>query len=251
MQPTQVVDGSKPVKCRGHEKGKRGTKDMCKATAIQTAPEYAESPFWRDYSETDNGTYYDGLTIISMDRFSVTRTKHTELFDLIADNAEEADEVAEDFRTGDGAYYAPYCRNYTEYIDQTFRPKKRLSARKIHRLKELFNTIAEAYHPECEADAIAEVMTILTGEKYEAGTLTGYCQGDIVQIVYKVDEWSKEALESLETEFWNGGREYNITTEDDPEGYFAYFTEWNDDELIKAIADTAGTTPEEVELVNQ
>ena len=223
---------------------------MCRVKAMQTAPEFAESPFWQDYSETDNGTYYDGLTIISTDRHFVTRTKHTDLFDLVADNAYEADEAAEDFRTG-YAYYVPYCRNYTEYVNQTFKPKKKLSTRKIHRLKELFSTIAEAYHPEYETDAIAEVMTILTGERYEAGTLKGYCQGDIVQIIYKESEWDKEALESLETEFWNGGREYNITTEDDPEGFFAYFTEWNDAELIKAIAAETGTTPEEVELVNQ
>ena len=224
---------------------------MCKVKALQTAPEFTESPFWQDYSETDNGTYYDGLTIISTDRHFVTRTKHTELFDLVADNAVEADEAAEDFRTYKSAYYAPYCRNYTEYITQTFRPKKKLSTRNIHRLKELFSTIAEAYHPEYETDAIAEVMTIITGEKYEAGTLRGYCQGDEVQIIYKADEWNKEALDILETEFWNGGREYNIYTDEDPEGFFAYFTEWNDSDLIKAIADTAGTTPEEVELVNQ
>lgn len=224
---------------------------MCKVLAIQTAPEYAESPFWRDYSETDNGTYYDGLTIISTYNHFVTRTKHTDLFDLIADNAEEADEAAEDFRTGEGAYYAPYFRNYTEYIDQTFKPKKRISTRNIHRLKELFKTIAEAYHPEYETDAIAEAMTIITGEKYEAGTLTGYCQGDIVQIIYKADEWNKEALESLETEFWNGGREYNITTEEDPEGYYMYLTEWDEDKIRKEIAAETGTTPEEVELVNQ
>lgn len=223
---------------------------MCKVKAIQTAPEFTESPFWQDYSETDNGTMYDGLTIISTDRHFVTRTKHTDLFDLVADNANEADEAAEDFRTGECAYYAPYCRNYTEYINQTFRPKKRISTRNIHRLKVLFAEIAEAYHVEYETDAIAEVMTILTGEKYEAGTLKGYCQGDIVQIIYKADEWNKEALDSLETEFWNGGREYNITTEEDPDGYFAYFTEWNDDEIIKAIANMTGTTPEEVELLN-
>ena len=222
---------------------------MCRVIAMQTAPEFTESPFWQDYSETDNGTYYDGLTIISTDRHFVTRTKHTDLFDLVADNAYEADEAAEDFRDTGYAYYAPYCRNYTEYINETFRPKKKLSTRNIHRLKELFSTIAEAYHPEYETDAIAEVMTIITGEKYEAGTLRGYCQGDEVQIIYKADEWNKEALDSLETEFWNGGREYYITTEEDPEGYCMYFTEWNDDEIKKTIAAETGTTPEEVELI--
>ena len=223
---------------------------MCKVRAMQTAPEFTESPFWQDYSETDNGTMYDGLTIISTDRHFVTRTKHTDLFDLVADNAYEADEAAEDFRDTGYAYYTPYCRNYTEYITQTFRPKKRISTRNIHRLKVLFAEIAEAYHPECETDAIAEVMTILTGEKYEAGTLKGYCQGDIAQVIYKADEWDKKALESLETEFWNGGREYNITTDEDPDGFYMYFTEWDDAEIKKTIATETGTTPEEVELLN-
>lgn len=218
--------------------------------AIQTNPEYQESPFWVDFSETDNGTIYDGLTIISTERHFVTRTKHTKLFDLIADNAEEADEAAEDFRDTGYAYYAPYCRNYTEYINQTFKPKKKLSTRKIHRLKELFNTITEAYHPEYETDAIAEVMTILTGEKYEAGTLRGYCQGDEVQVIYKADEWNKEALEALETEYWNGGSEYAVTDEENDPNFTVcmYFTQWDNEEIRKEIAAEYGTTPENVTM---
>lgn len=92
--------------------------------AVQTAPEYQESPFWLDYSETDNGTIYDGLTIIDMQYRRTTRVKYTELFESVVTYADEAAEAVEDFKTANKAYYAPYCNNFTEYVMLTFRLKK-------------------------------------------------------------------------------------------------------------------------------
>ena len=221
--------------------------------AMQIRPEYQESPFWLDYSETDNGTIYDGLTIIDMQYHRTTRVKYTKLFEEVMTYAEEAAEAAEDFKRRDGVYYSPYSRNYTEYIMYTFNLKKRPSTKVIHRLKALFTTLAEEYSDYREyyqADEIAEIMTLLSGEKYACTNLNGYSQGDTVKCIYKESEWTKEALNMLETEYWNGGSEYAVTDEEnDPDStVFMYFTQWNDEEIRKEIAAEYGTTPENVTM---
>lgn len=219
--------------------------------AVQTAPEYMESPFWLDYSETDNGTIYDGLTIIDMQYSRTNRVKYTELFENVVAYADEAAEAIEDFKTANKAYYAPYCNNFTEYVMQTFNIKKRPSTKAIHKLKALFTTLAEeysAYREYYQADEIAEIMTLLSGEKYACTNLIGYSQGDTVKCIYKESEWSKKALEILETEYWNGGSEYAITDEENDPDFTThmYFTQWDDNEIKKEIAAEYGTTPENV-----
>lgn len=219
--------------------------------AIQIRPEYQESPFWVDFSETDNGTIYDGLTIVDIQYHRTNRVKYTELFESVVAYADEAAEAIEDFKTANKAYYAPYCNNFTEYVMQAFRLKKRPSTKTIHALKALFTTLAEeysAYREYYQADEIAEIMTLLSGEKYACTNLNGYSQGDTVKCIYKENEWSKEALESLETEYWNGGSEYGVTDEDDDPNFtvYMYFTQWSEEAIRKEIADEYGTTPDNV-----
>ena len=189
--------------------------------AVQTAPEYQESPFWLDFSETDNGTIYDGLTIVGMQYHRTNRVKYTELLEMVMAYADEAAEAAEDFKRREGVYYSPYSRNYTEYIIDTFNLKKRPSTKVIHALKGLFAALADeysAYREYYQADEIAEIMSLLSGEKYACTNLNGYSQGDTVKCIYKETEWSKKALEVLETEYWNGGSEYAVTDEEnDPD----------------------------------
>ena len=221
--------------------------------AIQVKPEFQESPFWSDYSETDNGTIYDGLTIIGMQYHRTNRVKYTELFEEVITYAEEAAEAAEDFKRRDGVYYSPYSRNYTEYIMYTFNIKKRPSTKAIHRLKALFTTLAEEYYDYREyyqADEIAEIMSLLSGEKYACTDLNGYSQGDTVKCIYKVSDWNKEALETLENEYWNGGSEYGVTDEDDDPNFtvYMYFTQWSEEAIRKEIADEYGVKPEQVTM---
>ena len=218
--------------------------------AKRVDPQYQESPFWRDYSETDNGTCYDGITIININRFGTSRVKYTDLFDTVMEYADKAAEAAEDFKSGNGAYYAPFCKNYTQYITETFKPARKLSTRAIHRLKTLFAEISDEYSAYVEyykSEEIAEIMSIISGEKYVAGKLTGYCQGDVVSIIYKESEWTKEGLDALETEYWNGGSEYEIVSTEDPDtSLYMYFTEWDDDKIKAEIAAEFGVSVEDV-----
>ena len=219
-----------------------------KIRAYQSPPEYADSNFWMDYSEKNNGTWLDDLLIIS-DEF---KGKTNDLFDLIVEYAEEATEAADDFKTIGNCYYFPFCRNYTEYIKERFKPCRRLSTRNIHKLKQLFATIADAYNAESATHEIADAMTIVSGEKWETSRLTGYTQGDVVHAIYKPCEWSREALEEIETEYFNGGSGWNV---DDPEQdlccyiYSTGLPGYDDEKIIQDIADAIGADPAQIELV--
>ena len=229
---------------------------MSKVYAKEVNPSYTESPFWADYDETDCGTSYDGLTILRPDmkgvwQYGWTRVKHTDLYDRVLDNAKEAYDAVWCAKMRDkDSWPLSYYKNITAYFNDTFKPSRRLSTKDVHYLKEFFWNLDDEDMDNFENrhDEIAKVMTILSGEKYATASLIGYCQGDIVHCIYPVDEWSKDRLDSLETEYWNGGKGYRITTEDDDEGFCVYFTQSNDEEIRKEIASECGVEPEEVEM---
>lgn len=227
-----------------------------KIFAKEVNPSYTESPFWADYDERDCGTSYDGLTILRCESRGVysydwTRVKHTDLYDRVLDNAEEAYEAVVAF--ADRADDSYWCRNYknlTECLTVMLQPVRKFSTRDVSYLKKVFMNLEDEDISDFEDrhDEIAKVMTILSGEKYATASLIGYCQGDIVHCIYPVAEWSKDRLDALETEYWNGGKGYRITTEDDDEGFCVYFTQNSDDEIRKEIASECGCEPEEVEV---
>lgn len=227
-----------------------------KVYAKEVAPQYAESMFWADYCETDGGTSYDGLTILRLESrgvysFDWTRVKHTELYDRVLDNAEYAYEAVWCFKMRDKeSWYLSHYKNITEYLNDVLKPSRRLSTKDVHFLKEFFWNLDDEDISDFEDrhDEIAKVMTILSGREYDVRDLCGYCQGDVVHCIYPVDEWSKEGLDTLETEYWNGGHEFHITAEDDEVGYCCYFTESDYDDIRDEIASECGVEPEEVEM---
>jgi hypothetical protein len=229
---------------------------MSKVYAKEVNPAFVESPFWADYCETDGGTSYDGLTILHCDSrgaylFDWTRVKHTELYDRVLDRAEEAYEAVWCFKMRDKDSY--WCRNYknlTEYLTVRLQPERKLSTRDVHYLKEFFWNLEDEDMDNFERrhDEIAKVMTILSGRQYDVVNLYGYCQGDVVTCIYPTDEWSKESLNTLETEYWNGGHEFEVTSEDDEVGYCIYFTEYDYDDIRDEIASECGVEAEEVEM---
>ncbi len=229
---------------------------MKKIYAKEVNPAYTESPFWADYCETDGGTSYDGLTILRCDSRGVysydwTRVKHTDLYDRVLDNAEDAYDAVDCFKMRDkDSWYLAHYKNITEYFTDTFKPSRRLSTKDVHFLKEYFWNLNDEDMDDFEGDfeATAQVMTILSGRKYDVCNLYGYCQGDVVHCIYPVDEWSKEGLNALETEYWNGGHEFHITSEDDEVGYCIYFTEYDYDDIRDEIASECGVEAEEVEM---
>lgn len=225
---------------------------MSKVYATEVNPAYTESPFWADYDEEDCGTSYDGLTILRADmkgvwQYGWTRVKHTELYDRVLDNAKEAYYAVYDFKM---RRHFSYYKNITAYFTDTFKPSRKLSTKDVHFLKEFFWNLDDECMEDFEGrhDEIAKVMTILSGRKYDVRELCGYCQGDSVTCIYPTDEWSKDSLNTLETEYWNGGHEFDITSEDDGVTYSWYFAKGDYDDIREEIASECGVEPEDVEM---
>jgi len=210
---------------------------MSKVYAKEVAPEFRTSPFWED--EDERG-FYEHTTILDFDKF-VNIVISSDLFNLVADNAFDAMDAIDD------PY--PYA-DYAEYLRETFNPSKELTKSDVSRLRTLFAKFENcAGYPEYMPDVIADIMTILSGEKYISGVLRGVVQRECVTIIYKADEWNDEALDALEKEYWNNGTEYHITFADDKTFCLSmYFVTDDKEEIRKEIASECGVEPEEVEM---
>lgn len=97
---------------------------------------------------------------------------------------------------------------------------------------------------------IADIMSIVTGHKYEWSTIRGYCQGDWQEVLYPADKYNaRDLLDELEGYYFTGS-DYVITIyEDDEEKhwYCAFF--WQDNDTIKEfVAEDCGCSVDDVHL---
>jgi hypothetical protein len=90
---------------------------------------------------------------------------------------------------------------------------------------------------------ILRALHLVTGKRYEKRTIRGCCQGDWQEIYYPVNDYTRDMLYNLETEYFNTGTEWIMN---DDSSIYCY--SWNNDGIRKEIADAAGTTPENVIL---
>lgn len=96
---------------------------------------------------------------------------------------------------------------------------------------------------------IADIMSIISGHKYEWSMIRGYCQGDWQNVLYPADKYSHDVIEMLEGYYFTGS-DYGITIyEDDEETdcYCDFF--WQDDDTIKElVAEECGCSVDDVHL---
>ncbi|MGN0629530.1 MAG: hypothetical protein ACI4IW_07890 [Oscillospiraceae bacterium] len=104
-------------------------------------------------------------------------------------------------------------------------------------------------------EAICAALELMTGKKHDCTTIRGCCQGEWQDIIFPADEYSDNAIEILETEYFNTGSEWIIHDESsDPEtpeeisGYSVYCYGWNADKIRAELADAAGVDPGDVIL---
>lgn len=93
---------------------------------------------------------------------------------------------------------------------------------------------------------LCDGLELLTREKWDFQTLTGDCQGDWQYIVYPVADWTPQALQQLETEYFNTGDEWTV----DPDGdaVNVYTHDWRADEIRRELAAAYGCDPDELTL---
>lgn len=110
----------------------------------------------------------------------------------------------------------------------------------------VFDSIIDRFDGE---KRILRALHLMTGKRYEKRTIRGCCQGDWQEVYYPVADYTRESLDTLETGYFNLGTEWNITTEEDPDGYYMYCYEYGADAIRAEIASAEETTPENVTLL--
>lgn len=219
-----------------------------KIYARQVAPEYQESPLFMGAE-----MWPDNITITGNRNFNAHETPLFGMVYHVLESGELA-EILDDLKKG-GAYYGSCYKNATEAITDYLTPERgRYSTRAIHALKELVKHYTDCARSE-ENGIICQVLSIVADMEYDWKSLTGSCQGEWVECFFPVKEWSREALDALETEYFNTGTEWIIHDEDgEPDGpeeisgYSMYCVSWNDEGIKEEIAGAAGGDPADVVL---
>lgn len=227
-----------------------------KIVAMQVSPEYQESPLDCDEMFPDNAA------VLGNDRMNECIPERcTKALEVLRDDsfwgdiedperAEYADaaDVLGDWlpRENGAAYNADECRAFAERL--------------------LRGELDE------DADALAALMALVEGKPWESRTICGSCQSDWNYMIYPVDEWTENAREYFESEYWNTGDEwlcYEIDADalesvdlesvdqydlDDLRergdvSVCVYTHEWDNEKIKIEIAGAFGAAPEDVVLL--
>lgn len=179
-----------------------------KIKAYQVSPEYQESPLYL-FDEVPEGLEIYG----NRDYIRRTSTKFDEVLD---------------------------CLEYGDFGEFG------ISGHKAVRLEELCNK----YYTQGanNQSIIAEALSIVTGQKWKYKQISGCCQSDWNYIYYRPEEWTEQALEYFEIEYFNTGDEWIIEDEEGDDLGSIYTHEWNDDGKKREIAENICVDPGDVTL---
>lgn len=123
------------------------------------------------------------------------------------------------------------------------------------RQRHKWRVLMESENSATDEEIILPALSLLTGHKWETGTIRGSCQSDWQNVIYNADTWNRERLTQFETEYFNEGTEWIIHAEDTaPEspdeisGFSVYCVSWKEEDIFAEIAEAAGGSPEDVIL---
>lgn len=218
-----------------------------KVYARQIPPEYQESPlFALDWDEeTHPGLVVTGNQDFHSHTVPVWDTWRT----TWEDAADELDKLQEEPAR---AWY----HTVTEMIQDLFPPlhKPRYNTREIHRRKEILADMRDC-PPASEWRPTLAALGLMTGHEWDYTTIRGSCQGEWQDVYFDTTQWSQEAINELEIEYFNEGEEWIVYSgEADPESpedierFSVYTHGWRDDDARREIAEAAGVSPEDVIL---
>lgn len=210
-----------------------------KIYAKQVSPEYQESPLFID------GCFPDNIILTGNRDYNSHTTPE---FDQIKDHFEDMAGTWENdrfFFQWNGAGYDKITKK-PEYTLQELlteygftRPDgKPWTTKQRHEWRLLME------REELDEDGIIKALQLLTGKAWKAFTIRGCCQSDWQNGFCPVSEWSREALEAFEAEYFNTGTEWIIHDEaggpESPEeinGHSIYVTEWREEDIAARIAE--------------
>ena len=209
---------------------------MKKLYARQIAPEFQESPLFEDF-------FPENIAVFGKDDYEEHVPEIVEKVRNGLENAEMDEAMNQTY----------YVTSLEEYMMENIPPVGRERYTK-EELAEMEILVAEyGFRSTRDEEILCRILSIVTGKEWEKRQISGSCQRDWNNIYYPVDEWTKEALVEFEIQYFNEGTEWIVHAEEyvpvgaeDISGYSTYCTGWNDDEIRRELADSAGVCPEDV-----
>lgn len=105
------------------------------------------------------------------------------------------------------------------------------------------------YNRQTEDCGLCEVLTILTGHKWEYNCIRGCSQGDWNNIYYNADVLTDDDIEKIGIDYFNIGNGWMISeTKDFEDAFYMYTYSWNDEGIKAEIADAVDYEDAEILL---
>jgi hypothetical protein len=228
--------------------------------AVQISPEAQEWAF--DFDIRDDEGFNNDFAIYGNRDFGGYKPERIE---KLIDSYERG-YIEEALFDPKNSYYNEW-KNSTEAMNELC-PKdngKSWSGREIKAMRDSIKNItnrASSYHND--VDVMADLMSIITGHKWERRTISGCSQSDWNELIYDTERISKEYANIIEKAYFNECSEWMVIDDDLNEGLsaeevqehyyngtcgfcgFAY--DWTAEGIRKEIADMLGVKPEQVTM---
>lgn len=143
-----------------------------------------------DFGYTVFCIYYDRQTYCGLNK------------EAYAEIEDEMNNVFYEIEEGIGYSYKNVKEVMTDY-------KLPYSPKNAHILKQLVDSAYNSYCPD-QIDIFCKYLQIKTGKKWESLRVTGYCQGDVVDVIYCPSFNSADNMEILGNLFLGCGKEFGV-----------------------------------------
>lgn len=173
-----------------------------KITAFQVAPEWQNAPL------TSKEDYPENVILYGNNRLN---EHNTDQFNNLPAMLDDIAEELTNLRNGKKPY-TDFDTILEAFTGKNYTRSERLQWAKI---------VERWTETDEETEIYTDVLTLLTGTKYDSATLRGSCQGDWQYIIYPA-EYGREWLNAFETEYFNLGTEWKIREGDDTFEYYVY-----------------------------
>lgn len=165
------------------------------------------------------------------------------LYDLIKRYCIEYNDLFEELDDIENSNYKNATEAIEDYLE--FKP----TTKQVHDIKLALEKAYKEY-PYTDFDELTcDLLTICEKRTWVYDTIYGCCQGDYQTVFYPTDSYNQKFVDYMESLYFNTGNEYFLEAVDDDDdteepnydgdGYCDYFTEWNETDLKKHIADNS------------
>lgn len=172
----------------------------------ELSPEQSDTEFFFDndtFSES-SGDYNNTLFLVTHELYcGYSSGINSDEFKRITEQIDTLMNLFEDVENKCNPYY-------TTYKDAITDAGLKYNSTSCHKLKQWYSNI-DSYKLYQDPESIAEYMSIITNKPWDVKTIRGYCQGDVVSVIYCKDNYSENSIETIGEIYLGCYKEFSVT----------------------------------------